>query len=72
VRVGEDGAAVEFWVDTLYTEEMAVTEVVFGSAEYFALAADPMVAAWLAISPELLLVTDEENAVRVRTVEDVE
>jgi hypothetical protein len=31
-----------------------------------------MVAAWLAISPELLLVTDEENAVRVRTVEDVE
>jgi Ca-activated chloride channel family protein len=72
VRAGEDGAAVEFWVDTLYTEEMAVTEVVFGSDEYFALAGDPMMAAWLAISPELLLVTDGENAVRVRAVEDVE
>jgi hypothetical protein len=45
---------------------MPTRTVAFGSAEYFALAADSQVAQWLSLSPEMMLVLDGA-AVRVTT-----
>lgn len=47
------------WVDTRFTEGMAQEEVLFGSADYFALAArGPEVARYLSVGVPLLLVLD--------------
>jgi Ca-activated chloride channel family protein len=59
------GEALELWVDTLYHERMALETVFFGSPRYFALARQPHLTPWLAVSPELILVLDEGHAVRV-------
>ena len=64
--VDASGAPVELWVDVNFTDDMDVTQVVFGSDEYFdLLATSPEMAAWLSLSPTVVVVTGEEEAVRV-------
>jgi Ca-activated chloride channel family protein len=65
-----DGAVYDLWVDTAYREDMALETVVFGSEAYFALLDRPGLAEQLALSPEMVIVTGEDTAVRVTTVED--
>ncbi len=65
----KDGRTLDLWVDTLYQEQMQIEKVVFGSERYFALAKQPQMAPWLAISPELLIVIDKHKAIRITTVE---
>ncbi len=55
-----DGSLHLLWVDTALTAEMTPRPISFGSAEYFALAADDRVAQWLAVSPALVVVIDGE------------
>lgn len=55
-----DGTLYPVWVDTALTAEMTPRQLSFGSAEYFALAADAQVAQWLAVSPALVVVIDGE------------
>jgi Ca-activated chloride channel family protein len=62
---GEDGAPIEFWVDTLYTANMSLEVVPFAGDRYFALAQDARWAKWLSVSPELIVVTDDGTAVRI-------
>jgi Ca-activated chloride channel family protein len=62
-----DGQALELWVDTQYAEGMPVEIVEFGSARYFALARQPQMAAWLAISPEMVIVVAQNRAIRITT-----
>ncbi len=62
-----DGRVLELWVDQAYTEGMPTTTVEFGSDAYFALLDEPGMAAWLALSPELIVVTGENEAIRVTT-----
>ena len=66
---GPSGERLELWVDTAYTADTKITEIRFGSDAYFALLDQPGMSAWLAISPELVLVTGEGEAVRVTTAE---
>ncbi|MCP4165550.1 MAG: VWA domain-containing protein [Chloroflexi bacterium] len=65
-----DGTASEFWVDHAYKTSMPVQPVLFGSEAYFELAAEPDVAQWLAISPELVLVIDD-TAYRISSQETI-
>jgi len=58
------------WVDLLYNERMQVETVQFGSACYFALLEEPGLAAWLALSPELIIVRDANHALRITTLND--
>ena len=61
-----EGNPVALWVDVNFTDDMDVTEVVFGSDAYFdLLATSPEMAAWLSLSPALVVVTGEQEAVRV-------
>ncbi|MBI3960623.1 MAG: VWA domain-containing protein [Chloroflexi bacterium] len=53
-----DGTLYSLWVDTALDTGMTPRRVAFGSAEYFALAADAQVAQWLSLSPALVLVID--------------
>ncbi|MFZ1753558.1 MAG: VIT domain-containing protein [Caldilineaceae bacterium] len=55
-----DGSLYPLWVDTALEANSTPRTVVFGSAEYFALAADPQVAQWLSLSPALVVVIDGE------------
>lgn len=60
------GNLVELWVDVDFSDDLAVTEIVFGSEEYFdLLATSPEMAAWLSLSPTVVVVTGEDAAVRV-------
>ncbi|MBE2241026.1 MAG: VWA domain-containing protein [Caldilineaceae bacterium] len=61
------GETLALWVDTAYDEAMEVTTLEFGSDAYFALLDDPDLAQWLAISPELIVVTGEDTALRITT-----
>jgi Ca-activated chloride channel family protein len=65
----KDGQTIQLWVDTLYREKMQIEKVVFGSERYFALAKQPQMARWLAISSELVVVVDKNKAIRITTVE---
>lgn len=56
---------VELWVDTAYREGMDVTEIPFGSDAYFALLDQPGMAEWLAVAPEVVVVTGDNTAVRI-------
>ena len=56
------------WVDTLYTDDMTLETVQFGGDCYFALAEVPQVAAWLALSPDIIIVRDAKTALRITTV----
>ena len=61
-----EGNPVALWVDVNFTDDMDVTEVVFGSDAYFdLLATSPEMANWLSLSPTVVVVTGEEEAVRV-------
>ncbi|MBI1297764.1 VWA domain-containing protein [bacterium] len=60
------GETVPFWVDTRYDENLPERTLVFGSDAYFTAAADPEMAQWLSLSPEMTLVINGE-AVRVTT-----
>jgi len=64
---GPNGERLELWVDTAFVEDMDVTTVAFGSEAYFDLISQPGMAAWLAISPELVVVTGEGEAMRITT-----
>jgi Ca-activated chloride channel homolog len=59
------GQPIELWVDTEYLEGMDVTEVPFGSDAYFALLDQPGMAEWLAVGPQVVIVTGENAAVRI-------
>jgi hypothetical protein len=48
---------------------MQLTTVPFGSDEYFALLAQPGMAAWLAVGPEIVIVTGADTAVRITALE---
>ena len=64
-----EGAALELWVDTLFSEKMSIETIVFGSERYFALLKQPAMTRWLAISPELVVVVDKDKAIRITTVQ---
>ena len=64
---GADGTAIPFWVDTGFRDTMEITNVEFGSAAYFDLLDERGMGDWLSLSPEMLIVTGEETAVRVTT-----
>ncbi len=55
---GADGRTYELWVDADYKTAMSLETVIFGSDDYFDLAAQPEAAPWLAVSPELVVVID--------------
>ena len=67
--VDAEGQPIELWVDTEYHDGMDVTEIPFGSDAYFALLDEPGMAEWLAVGPQVVIVTDENTAVRI-TAED--
>ena len=58
------------WVDLLYNQDMQVETVEFGSDCYFALLQTPGLAEWLALSPELIIVRNEHQALRITTLPD--
>ncbi|HXF62201.1 MAG TPA: VIT domain-containing protein [Caldilineaceae bacterium] len=66
---GPQGEMLEFWVDTAYRSEYGLSWVLFGSDAYFALAQDPAMAAWLSLSPEMVVVLPEGQAIRITTSE---
>ncbi len=66
--VDEQKKRLTLWVDLLYNDEMQVETVQFGSSCYFALLQQPGLAQWLALSPELIIVRDDNHALRVTTL----
>lgn len=62
-----DGQVLELWVDRTFTPDMPTTTIEFGSDAYFALLDEPGMAEWLALSPEMIVVTGENAAIRVTT-----
>ena len=58
------------WVDLLYNQAMQVETVEFGSDCYFALLQTPGLAEWFALSPELIIVRNEHQALRITTLPD--
>ncbi len=64
-----DGQSLALWVDTSFAANMQIETVLFGSERYFALAQQPTMARWLAISPELIVVTAPDQALRITTVQ---
>lgn len=65
--VDAEGRRLPLWVDTRYREEMKTTVVEFASDAYFALLDEPDMAQVLALSPEMIIVTDAEEAIRITT-----
>jgi Ca-activated chloride channel family protein len=65
---GPDGQPVELWVDTSFSEEMQVETIAFASDPYFALLDSPGMAAWLAVGPEIVIVTGPATAVRITSL----
>lgn len=65
---GTDQTELTLWVDTLYTEDMQLETVQFGGDCYFALAQEPQLAAWLTLSPDLIVVRDGQTALRITTL----
>lgn len=64
-----DGRMAQLWVDTAYTEEMRIEQVVFASERYFELAAQPGISEMLALSPEMVIVIGENDAIRITSAE---
>lgn len=63
------GDLLPLWVDTGFDDAMTVKSIEFGSDAYFALLdAQPGMAQWLAVSPEMVIVTGENRAVRITTL----
>jgi Ca-activated chloride channel family protein len=70
VVLDDAGSPLELWVDVNFTDEMTVTEVIFASDEYFdLLATSPDMAAWLSLSPTVMVVTGANEAVQVVVAE---
>ena len=65
-----DGRTADLWVDTAYTEAMRLEQVAFASERYFELAAQPGMAEMLAVSPEMVIVTGENAAIRITSIEE--
>ncbi|RME82611.1 MAG: hypothetical protein D6775_10420 [Caldilineae bacterium] len=61
-----DGTLLPLWVDSTYREGMTLQTIPFGSDAYFALASEPDVAAWLSVSPEMVVVI-HDTAYRITT-----
>jgi Ca-activated chloride channel homolog len=66
---GADGQPIDFWVDTAFRESMEVTTIRFGSDAYFSLLDRPGMPEWLAIGPEIVIVTSDNRALRITTLE---
>lgn len=62
-----DGQVLALWVDRAFTPDMPTTTIEFGSDAYFALLDEPGMAEWLTLSPEIIVVTGENAAIRVTT-----
>ena len=56
---GADGQRYELWVDNQYRQEIPLQTVIFGSDAYFKLAEREKAAAWLSVSPEMVVVIDD-------------
>jgi Ca-activated chloride channel family protein len=67
---GPDGQTAVRWVDTAYSEEDETETVIFGSERYFALARQPRLAPWLALSTELIVVVEDGKALHITRGED--
>ena len=65
---GEGGVPVALWVDTAYDAETEPEVVPFGSDRYFELAQDDLVAQWLSVSSEMIIVLAGAEQVRITTV----
>lgn len=65
--VDAEGRLLPLWVDTRYREEMKTIVVEFASDAYFALLDEPDMAQMLALSSEMIIVTDAEEAIRITT-----
>lgn len=65
----QGNGAGDLWVDTGYAEGMDLRMVTFGSDAYFALLDEPGMAEMLALGVEIVIVTGEETAIRVTTIE---
>jgi Ca-activated chloride channel family protein len=65
---GVDKRGLTLWVDTLYNTTMQLETIAFGGGCYFALAQDPQVAEWLALSSDLIIVRDAQTALRITTL----
>lgn len=63
--VDPEGRRLPLWVDTRYRKEMETTVVAFASDAYFALLDEPAMAQMLALSPEMIIVTDAGKALRI-------
>ncbi len=70
-QVAASGVVSNLWVDTRYRPEMSVETIQFGSDRYFELAQQAEIAHAFAMSPEVIVVTGENNAVQV-TLGEVE
>lgn len=68
VAEGANKVGLTLWVDTLYTEDMVLETIEFGSDCYFALAKEPQVAAWLALAPDIIVARDTQTALRITTI----
>ena len=69
VVITPTGVQLPLWVDTRFTAKMQVTTVSFGSDCYFKLAARPELTQWLALSSELLIVLDDDHALRITSAQ---
>lgn len=65
--VDAEGRLLPLWVDTRYRKEMKTIVVEFASDAYFALLDEPDMAQMLALSSEMIIVTDAEEAIRITT-----
>ena len=63
-----DKRGLTLWVDTLYNSDMQLETIAFGSDCYFALAQEPQVAEWLALSSDLIIVRNAQTALRITTL----
>ena len=64
------GRSVTLWVDTGFTADMEITDVAFGSEAYFDLLTTPGMAEWLAVGPQVVVVTGPGTAVRVTLTQE--
>ncbi|MCS6826503.1 MAG: VIT domain-containing protein [Caldilinea sp.] len=70
--VDAEGRQLPLWVDTRYHEEMETAVVKFAGDAYFDLLDEPGMAQALALSPEMIIVTDDGKAIRITTSETME
>ncbi len=60
-----EGRPAQLWVDTAYVADEPVETIPFASERYFELAQDDVVAQWLSLSSELIIVLEDGAQVRI-------